>query len=474
MKRNWTKRGMAMMLAALMCCMCAAPAAAASAEEEYAEETAVRDDSAKRKIVFQMYDEKRRRMLDNHAFSRYENVEMIVLGDGIKAIYPGAFRELDSLKKVLIPASVSEIEVGAFGSNTRQPVIYTEKDSYAYQHAKRYMIQTETEKQFCLQSEGGEAAVVQADLETDFESGVSLHATVTTDKAQMGSLADGFEEAAALYKLALIKDGEKIQSTEKMYVYLALPDEINGTYADYYSVGEDGSLTELVSYTDPYTPQQGKTIEMNGLSDVLVITGHKTGDVTGDFVIEDGVLKSYVCSDPIVFVPDGVEKIASGVLYHEYYTGENKILENVKHAVLPEGLKEIQFHAFARYSLESVVIPDSIEVIADDAFAYPPDPPIYPPLDQSGTMPITIYGKTLTVAESYATKNKDHFIPTNTQLRGDVNGSGDFEAEDALGILRMVVGLEPKFGYSADMDEDGSVTAADALGVLRIVVGLED
>lgn len=57
---------------------------------------------------------------------------------------------------------------------------------------------------------------------------------------------------------------------------------------------------------------------------------------------------------------------------------------------------------------------------------------------------------------------------------GDANGDGDITAEDALGILKHVVGIEqPVFDADmADCDGDSEITANDALRVLEYVVGI--
>lgn len=60
---------------------------------------------------------------------------------------------------------------------------------------------------------------------------------------------------------------------------------------------------------------------------------------------------------------------------------------------------------------------------------------------------------------------------------GDVNGDSSITAEDALSILKHVVGLEILTGdalTSADVNADNAITAEDALDVLKKVVGLID
>ena len=58
-----------------------------------------------------------------------------------------------------------------------------------------------------------------------------------------------------------------------------------------------------------------------------------------------------------------------------------------------------------------------------------------------------------------------------TVLRGDLDGDGLPSVGDAIGILRIVVGLDAQ-NPIADADADGSTTVNDAIAILRCVVGL--
>jgi formylglycine-generating enzyme required for sulfatase activity len=58
-------------------------------------------------------------------------------------------------------------------------------------------------------------------------------------------------------------------------------------------------------------------------------------------------------------------------------------------------------------------------------------------------------------------------------LRGDLNGNGNPDVSDAIGILRIVVGLDGPNAL-ADCDGDGNTGVADAILLLRCVVGLDD
>ncbi len=61
--------------------------------------------------------------------------------------------------------------------------------------------------------------------------------------------------------------------------------------------------------------------------------------------------------------------------------------------------------------------------------------------------------------------------PSQEELLGDLNGNGLPDVSDAIGILRIVVGLDPD-NPLADCDQDGATGVADAIMVLRCVVGL--
>jgi len=63
-------------------------------------------------------------------------------------------------------------------------------------------------------------------------------------------------------------------------------------------------------------------------------------------------------------------------------------------------------------------------------------------------------------------------VPTaQAGLRGDLNGNGTPDVSDAIGILRIVVGLDPGDPL-ADCDQNGSTGVGDAIMLLRCIVGL--
>lgn len=134
--------------------------------------------------------------------------------------------------------------------------------------------------------------------------------------------------------------------------------------------------------------------------------------------------------------------------------------EEAETIVIEEGITAIGKYAFDDFAvLETVILPDSIEKIEKKTFPY-----------REEKENITLKGKNCSPAELYAYENGYRYAPTNECLRGDINGNGNYEASDALLILRMVVKLDTQYPYSADADEDGTVNAADALFVLRKTV----
>lgn len=416
-------------------------------------------------VLIEFFDE--RKEISAHNVYMDKEAETVTIEEGIEGIAAETFTHLKKLHKIQIPGSVTQIDEDAFRGIADQVQIFTEKDSYAYQYAMKNGMQVNTDQVFCVQSEDGSSAVVFADPAINAEKGTMLQVTVTTEGEEYEGITKEFENDAVLYDMAFTKDGEQVTIETDMRVYFTLPDEINCVYADFYTVDADKTLTMKEVYPTQRGGNQKKGYMTKSLQKILAVTGHVDGDVANDFVIEDGILTQYRCADSKVTVPEGVETI--GV--RAFHFLENVGNWNVKHVVLPEGVKRIEREAFFRGSMQSIMLPDSIEIIENDAFAYEPAEPIEPPTPIE-PIPITIYGKTLSVAERYATENGDIFYPTNEQLLGDVNGNSIYEAEDALGILRMVVKLDTMYGYSADADGDKNVTAADALKVLKKVVGL--
>ncbi len=66
-----------------------------------------------------------------------------------------------------------------------------------------------------------------------------------------------------------------------------------------------------------------------------------------------------------------------------------------------------------------------------------------------------------------------HIDTAQNGLRGDLNGNGAPDVSDAIGILRIVIGLDAH-NPLADSDGDGVVGVADAILLLRCAVGLDD
>lgn len=94
----------------------------------------------------------------------------------------------------------------------------------------------------------------------------------------------------------------------------------------------------------------------------------------------------------------------------------------------------------------------------------------------------SIYGLTVIgdyiyigVANSYKEKEQLFYEYLGARKKGDVNGDGNISAEDALDILKNVVGLiefDEVQKESADTTSEGEITSEDALLILKFVVGL--
>lgn len=137
--------------------------------------------------------------------------------------------------------------------------------------------------------------------------------------------------------------------------------------------------------------------------------------------------------------------------------------DKVKKIVVEEGVKGIGNNNFSDFSmLETVVLPHSMMRIAEGSFPSAED------------AEVTVVGKALSAAERYAYQAGYAFCPDNAFLRGDLDESGSYNAEDALFVLKMVVKLMPEYSYSADVDANGTVDAADALLILKHVVKIID
>lgn len=136
-----------------------------------------------------------------------------------------------------------------------------------------------------------------------------------------------------------------------------------------------------------------------------------------NFVIENGVLKSYVGSDTCVSIPEGVTKVGK-----KAFSGKNKIKEvifpqnslksieagafasckSIKNLMLPKGLLQIGDNAFTDCAaLEYVFIPDSVALIGEDLFG--------------SNHSVIILGETGSEAEKYANANSPK-LPFSTNV----------------------------------------------------------
>ena len=91
---------------------------------------------------------------------------------------------------------------------------------------------------------------------------------------------------------------------------------------------------------------------------ILAVSGRASA-AEEDFVIENGVLKSYKGTDSNVVIPDEVKKIGKNVF------ADNKTMKTI---VIPKGVKEIGESAFAGAALKKAVIPEGVTKMGKYAF----------------------------------------------------------------------------------------------------------
>ena len=130
---------------------------------------------------------------------------------------------------------------------------------------------------------------------------------------------------------------------------------------------EMDDIEALESVDDSALTLEDATIELEGLKDDLLISeteeaaeGPVASNASGDFVIdEEGTLTKYNGFDKNLVIPDGVKAIGDGVF-------EGYDIETV---VIPEGVTSIEDEAFYKCDkLKSVSLPESLSSIGGHAF----------------------------------------------------------------------------------------------------------
>ncbi len=76
------------------------------------------------------------------------------------------------------------------------------------------------------------------------------------------------------------------------------------------------------------------------------------------------------------------------------------------------------------------------------------------------------------LASCHSGNNETDVLPARAYLRGDLDRDGTPSVSDAIGILRIIVGLDPA-DDAADANGDGGTAVDDAIAVLRCIVGLD-
>ncbi len=150
---------------------------------------------------------------------------------------------------------------------------------------------------------------------------------------------------------------------------------------------------------------------------------------------------------------------------------------------LPDGVTSIGGSAFEDCtSLEEITLPEGVTSIGDDAFSrctslgeitiLSKTVEIY---DATDTVPptATIYGYRGSTAEAYAAEYGRTFVALDAPAyaRGDVNGDGRVNSDDAIHLLRFTLmpGDYP-INQDGDMNGDGRVNSDDAIHLLRFTL----
>ncbi len=185
-----------------------------------------------------------------------------------------------------------------------------------------------------------------------------------------------------------------------------------------------------------------------------------------EFVITNGVLVQYNGNDSIVIIPNGVTEIGYGVFADK----------SMKSVILPEGLKIIGENAFLFCNnLTEITIPASVERIGPAAFlaCYDLEKIIFmgddTVIDDSPvTIPkdTVIYGNKGSAAEAYATKRSRTFKYIVTP--GDLDGDGFIDRNDALYLLYHAIFGDEVYPVNQEVDfnGDGEVNSFDAIHLL--------
>lgn len=149
----------------------------------------------------------------------------------------------------------------------------------------------------------------------------------------------------------------------------------------------------------------------------------------------------------------------------------------IKKIDIPEGVETINEWAFANATaLEEVNFPSTIKSIGDYAFYND----------------VALNGKEIVIPAKDVVYNKDKVFagitdisvkteksPTDVKnMLGDIDGNGVIDTNDALDVLKLVVGLaktdDAGLNFNmADIDKNSKIDTNDALAILKHVVGLE-
>lgn len=135
---------------------------------------------------------------------------------------------------------------------------------------------------------------------------------------------------------------------------------------------------------------------------------------------------------------------------------------SIESIVIPDTVNKIGNYAFSECSsLKSVYIPSSVTEISRSAFRK--------------TASVTIKGSYGSYAEEYAKANNIPFNGISAYDVGDVNMDGGINILDATLVQKYVVGiveLSAEQKHLADYNNDGDITVVDATEIQKFIVHL--
>lgn len=365
--------------------------------------------------------------INDYAFGYCVSLEEVTLPSGLKAISEGAFSFCTSLSEMKIPANV--INIGNFA--------FTE----------------------CYSIEAFEVASGNNNYSSD-SRGVLFDKDKTVLMSAPAGLMESYDIPNTVTKIDSFAFTNSL-GLEKLTIPASVEEIGLG------AILGTASLAEMTASENNQYFSTDNNVLLNKEKTELYCAA---GGITGSYTIPDSV----------------------GVIYPYAFATCMELTE----VIIPEGVTEIGEAAFTTSGIAAVTIPKSVTVIGDGAFSGCENLSIvrfngaapamgeltfetvvadvyYPAGEDSWTDDVLQdYGGDLSWFEEQPS------IP-DTEIKGDVDNSGDITNADLVMTARYIVGLYDAGSEEAeiiaslgDMDEDGNITNSDLIALARIIVGL--